>query len=62
MKLRLCWEIFKNLAWLLSWDFLKAAREDWAHAKLFAMLILYTAANDILRMIFVPGYPNKAAP
>lgn len=62
MKLRLCWEIVKNLGRLFSLDFWKLALFDKEFpTKTIVLLTIFTACADILRMILVPGYPGSEA-
>ena len=61
MKLRLCLEILKNIGYLMSFDFWKAAMfdKDFPAGKIF-LLMLFAGCADILQMIVKPGYPEKA--
>ena len=62
-KTQLCWQIVKNLAWLLSYDFWRAVFfEKEFQTRAWVSLILFAACADILRMVLVPGYPDKTAP
>ena len=59
MKWRMCKAIVKNIGHLMSYDFWKAGLLDQDFpAKSLALMILFAACSDILRMIFKPGYPG----
>jgi hypothetical protein len=61
MKLRLCYEIVKNLGRLLSFDFWKVVIREPRVGVYFIKAILFTAVIDIVSMIIIPGYPEDNA-
>lgn len=62
MKMRMCWEIAKNLGRLFSLDFWKLALFDKEFpAKSIVLMTIFASCADIIRMIIVPGYPGSKA-
>ncbi len=62
MKLRMCREIAQNLGRLLSYDFWEKAvfDKDFPAGRII-LLTLFTTCADLVQMVIVPGYPDKAA-
>jgi hypothetical protein len=58
----MCKAIVRNIGYLLSYDFWRLALRDKEFPVItIVLLILFAGCSDILRMIFTPGYPEKAA-
>jgi hypothetical protein len=58
----MCKGIAKNIGFLFSYDFWQLAFKDKDFPVIgMILLVVFTSIADILRMIFIPGYPGKVA-
>ena len=62
-KFRLLRTIGGNISWVFSFGFWRGTiYGDFKPVYAIMLLVLFTACADILRMVFVRGYPSKTAP